>query len=100
MNLVSCHGFVLKPNSTVILNFRSRLVNNYLSNRFLIIEHNSKQLISRPNDVKLIIYAIDQIEIDFVDTKNTAISSVANTMNKFHIQSDLHFIYKKNLYNE
>ena len=30
LNLVSCHGFMKKPNSTVILNCQSRLVKNYL----------------------------------------------------------------------
>ena len=30
LNLVSCHGFMKKPNSTVILNFQTRLINNYL----------------------------------------------------------------------
>ena len=28
LNLISCHGFMLKSNSTVILNFRSPLINN------------------------------------------------------------------------
>ena len=42
LNLVTCHGFVKKPNSTVILNFRSRLVNNYLSKGLYIIEKDSK----------------------------------------------------------
>ena len=38
LNLVSCHGFMNKFNSTVILNFLSRLIKNYLSRIFLIIE--------------------------------------------------------------
>ena len=32
--------------------------------------------------------------------KNKEISSVANTIKKFHIQSDLHFICKQNFYND
>ena len=32
--------------------------------------------------------------------KTTAIYSVSNTINKFHIQSNLHFIYKKNFYHD
>ena len=43
LNLVSCHGFMKKPNSTVILNFRSCLVNNYLAKGFYIIERDSKE---------------------------------------------------------
>ena len=30
--------------------------------------------------------------------KNTAIYLIANTIKKFHIQSNLHLIYKQNLY--
>ena len=97
-NLVSCHGFMEKPNSNVILNFQSRLVNNYLAKGFFIIEKNSKQLIILLNDVKLRVHAIEQLETYFVTAKNTEISSVENTINKLHIQSDFHFIYKKNLY--
>ena len=32
--------------------------------------------------------------------KNIAISSVENTINKFHIQSNFNFIYKQNLYHD
>ena len=48
--------------------------------------------------MKLRIHAIYQLEIDFVMAKNTAIHSVANTINKFHIQYELHFIYEPNYY--
>ena len=41
-NLVSCHGFMKKPNSTVTLNFRNRLVKSYLSKGLSIIEWNKK----------------------------------------------------------
>ena len=34
LNLVSCRGFMKKPNSTAVLNFRDRLINNYLSKGF------------------------------------------------------------------
>ena len=40
LNLVSCHGFTKKPNSTVILNFGSCLINNYLEKEFYIIYNN------------------------------------------------------------
>ena len=96
LNLVSCHGFVDNPNSTDILNYRSRLVNRYSAKVFFVIENNSNQLSSLLNDVKLRIHAIEQLEIDFVIEKK-AISSVENTINKLNIQSDLYFIYKKNL---
>ena len=65
LNLVSCHGFMKKPNLTVILNFLSHIVNNYLEKRFYIIEYDSKHLIMLPNDLKLRVYVIDQIETDF-----------------------------------
>ena len=50
--------------------------------------------------MKLIIHAIDQLEKYFVMAKNTAISSVANTIKKLHIQYNLHLTYKKNFYND
>ena len=80
LKLVSCHGFKKKPNSTVILNSWSCLVNNYLEKGFYIIEKDSNQLSFLPNDVKLRINLIDQMDTDFFMSKNKAISSVANTI--------------------
>ena len=97
LNLVSCHVFMERPNSTIVLNFRCLLVNNYLSKGFFIIENNSKQLSIIPNDVKLIIHGIEKLETDFVMEKKTAIYSVANIIKKLHIHSYLHLIYKKHL---
>ena len=74
-------------------------MNNYLEKGFFIIENKSKQLSILPTDLKLRIHAINQLETYFVMAKNTAISSVENTINKFHIQHGLHFIYKQNFYN-
>ena len=95
MNLVCFHGFMEKPNSTVVLNFQSYLVNYYLAKQFVIIDHNYKQLSSFPNDVKLRIHAIDKQKKDFVMACTTEISSIVNTKRKFHIQSPLHFPYQK-----
>ena len=44
------------------------------------------------------IHVIKQLETYFVMSKNTAIFSVANTINKLHIQSDLYFIFKQKFY--
>ena len=63
MNLVSCHGFMKKPNSTVILNLQSYLVNYYFEKGLIIIKHNYIQLSSALNDVKLRIHAIDKKKI-------------------------------------
>ena len=87
-----------KPNSTDIFNFQSFLVDYYLSKGFFILEHNSNQLSSILNDLKLRIHEIDQLKIYFVMAKTTAISSVANTINKSHIQSDLYLIYRNKFY--
>ena len=86
LNLVSCHGFIKKPNSNVILNCRSRLINNDLSKGLSIIEQNTKQLSFIPNDVKLIIHLIDQLKIDYVMVKNKTIYAIANTIKKLNIQ--------------
>ena len=75
LNLVSCHGFVKKPNSTVILNFRSHLVTNYLPKLFYIIEKYSKQKIMLPNDVKLIINVIYELDTDFSWQKTNKFTS-------------------------
>ena len=89
-----------RKNSTVILNFRSCLVNKYLSKGFFIISNNYKQLFSIPNDMKLRIYAIDQLKTYFVMAKNTEISSVTYNIKKLHIQSNLNLIHKQNLYHD
>ena len=87
-----------KYNSTVILNFRSRLINNYLSKGFFIIEQTSKQLTFIPNDVRLIINMVDQLKTDYVMVKNEAISTVANTIKQFHIHKNMHMTYKQDFY--
>ena len=69
LNLSSYHGYTKKPNSTVISNFRSCLVNHHLEKLFYVIEKKPKQLIMLPNDVKWRIYVIDQLETDFVIKK-------------------------------
>ena len=53
-----------------------------------------------PTNAKLRIYVIDQLEIDFIMAKNTAIYSVANTIKKWHIQKNIHFIYKQDFYKD
>ena len=68
-----------KPNSTVILNFRTCLINNDLSKVFSIIEQNTKQLSLLENDVKLRIDLINQLDTYYVMVKNKATSAVANT---------------------
>ena len=62
LNLVSCNGFMKKPNSTVILNYQYLLINNYLSKESSIIEQNEKQLSLIPNNLKLRINLIDKLK--------------------------------------
>ena len=66
LNLLSCNGFMKKTGSTVILNCQYRLVNNYLAKVFYIIEKYSNKLSMLPNNVKLGIYVIGQLETYFV----------------------------------
>ena len=63
LNLGSCHVLTKKPNSTVILNFRSSLIKNCLSKGLSIIGHNIKHLSLIPNYVKLRINMVDQLEV-------------------------------------
>ena len=92
LNLVSCHRFTKKPNSTVILNYRTSTINNYLFKGFSIIEQNTKQLSFIPNDVKLIINMINQLDTDYVMVNNRAISAVTNTIKQLHIHKNMHII--------
>ena len=100
MNLISCHGFMKNKNSTVVLVCLYQLVNYHLLKGFVIIEYNSKHLISVPNEVKQRIHAIDKQKTDHVLVCHTEISSLANTLNILHAQSNFHTGYKQNLYND
>ena len=75
-------------------------MNIYLSKGFYIIENYSKQLSIIPNDVKLGINVIDQLDTDFFMAKKKAISSVENTTKKLHIQKNMHLIYKHDFYKD
>ena len=77
-----------KPNLAVILNFRSRLIKNYLAKVFYIIEKGPKKLSFLPNDARLIINLIDKMDTDFGMVKNKAISAGANTTKKLYIQKE------------
>ena len=95
LNLVSCNGFIMKLNSTVVLKFQSRLINNYLSKGLYIIEQGSKQLNLTPNDIILRINLVDQLKKDYVMVKNESLSAVANTIKQLHIHKNLNMTYKK-----
>ena len=86
--------------STGILVYHFRLMNYYLEKGFFIPEHNYKQLIIFPNEVKQTIHVINKQKTDFVIACYTVISSVENTLNKLHIRSNLHTACKHNLYND
>ena len=53
-----------------------------------------------PNDVKLRINVIDQLDTYFLMAKNKAIYSVVNNIKKLHIQKNMHLIYKQDLYKD
>ena len=75
------------------------MINNYLSKGFSIIEQNTKQLSLLPNDVKLIINMINQLDTDYVMVNNIAISAVTNTIKQLHIQKNKDIIHKQEFYN-
>ena len=56
------------------------MINNYLEKYFYNIEKGSKQLSLLPNDVKLRINMIIQMDTDFFIAKNKAIYAVSNTI--------------------
>ena len=86
LNLVSCHGFTKKQNSTVIFNCQTCLVTNYLSKGFSIIEQNTENFILLQNDVKLRTNLTYQLDTDYVMVKNKEISAVENIIKKLYIQ--------------
>ena len=99
LNLVSCHGFMKKPNSTVILNFRTHMINNYLEKGLYIIERGTKQLSLKPNDVILRINMNNQLDTYYVLKKN-AIYAVANTIKQLHVQKYMNMVYKQDFYKD
>ena len=52
-------------NSTVILLYRSQFFNYNLTKGFVILEHNSKHLISVLKEVKQIIHAVNKHKTDY-----------------------------------
>ena len=98
LNLVSCHGSMKKKDSTVILNFRTCLINNYLSKEFLIIEQGTNQLIFLPNDVIFQINLNNHLNTYYVMVKNKVIFAVANTIKQLHIHKNMHIIYNQDFY--
>ena len=99
-NLLSCHGFTRKQNSTVILNLRYRLVKNYLAKGLKIIEKDSEQNILPPNDMKFIIDLIYQMDIDFLMAKKQSNLLCSKPHQKLHIKKNMHLIYKQDYYKE
>ena len=98
LKLLSCNEFMLKSNSTVILNCRSRRINNYLSKGFSIINRGSKQLKLIPNDLILRINIVDQLKTDYFMVKNDTLSAIANTIKPLHIHENMHMTYKQDFY--
>ena len=75
------------------------MVNYYLEKGFVILEHNSKHLISVPNEAKQRVRASHIQKPYFLLECYTEISSVANNINKFHIQYNFHCVYIHNFCN-
>ena len=98
LNLVSCHGFMLKYNSTVILNCQSRLINNYLLKVFFIIDQGSKNLNLIPNDVILRLNLVDQLKAGYFMVKNEALSAIENKIKQLCIHRNMHMTYKQDFY--
>ena len=82
----------------MILNLPSRLINNYLSKGLSIIEQNKTQLSFLPNDVKLRINMINQLDTYYTMVKKRAISAVTNNIKQMHIQKNVHIINKQDFY--
>ena len=88
-----------KPDSTVVLNFRSCLVNKYLEKGFYIIQKDSEQKSMLPIDVKLRIDLIDQMDTDFFMEKQSNFLRIKHHQ-KLHIQKNMYLIYKQDFYKD
>ena len=88
----------MKSNSTVILNFRSRPIKNYLSKLLFVIEQGSKQLNLIPYNVRLRINMVDQLKTNYGMVKNEGLSAVANTIKQLRIHKNMHMTYKQDFY--
>ena len=86
--------------STTILLWRIYLVEYFLSKGFVILEHNSKNLSSAPNEVKQTINVINIHKSEFVMDCYTKIPFVANTTNKLHMIYNLNSGYIHNFYHD
>ena len=89
-----------KKDSTVILICHTRLVEYYLANGLIILEHNSNNLSSVPNKSKQIIHVVNIHESEFFMACYTSTNSVENALNKLYIQSDLNSGYIHNLFHD
>ena len=75
MKLMSCHGFLKKKNSIVILKFPKRILKYYFPKVFTLFECNTNTLAKIPNEVKDINYAEETDNSDKVITCTTTIPS-------------------------
>ena len=71
----------------------------HLTKVFVIISQNSKNLTSVHNEAEQIIHATNIHKSKLLMDCYTELSSVANTIEKFHIMSDLHYDYIHKFYN-
>ena len=80
LNIVSCHELTKNTISNVILNWLTCLIKNCLSKWLSVIEQNTKQLNFLPNDTKMRINMINQLDTYYVTVKNKAFYAVENTI--------------------
>ena len=69
-------------------------MNNYLEKLFYIIAKDSKQLIMLPNDVKLIINVIDQLDTYFFMAKNGGPGRTRESLPVREIVGELTVLYQ------
>ena len=93
MNLMSCHGFLMNINSVFVLKCPKRMMKDYFSKGFTILECNTNNFVKLPNEVK------DRINAEEIDNSEkvmkctTTITSTSNTLENLAVNKSFHESY-------
>ena len=93
MNLMSCHVFLKKKGSVVIIKCPNRIFEYYLSKGFINFDCNKINLEKLPSEVKDRIYAEVTDNSDKVIICSTTIPSTSNTLKNLLVNASSHSSY-------
>ena len=100
MKLISCLGFLKNINYVVILKCPKRMMENYFSTVFTILECNYNNLAKLPNEVKYKIHAEERENSYKFMVCITKIPSTSNTLTNLVVNKSLHISYIPRKFND